>query len=201
MAKGVRSLRLQSGRKAPTTAAAAKSASVLDAGRRSPPPDDRGPIPDIPPVLETDPGTAGLSIGPLSRGPPARRKLGCQIEPGHQPQLVRRAGAGRRILRASPQTASDCDDRTTAAVNGAVPWVLLDNPKMRHVGAFDVDLNLEAEGLGDGENVGLVDARMGAGYEQRKYLRRFQLVRSVPAEVEATARQPETTYAGAPPLA
>jgi carboxymethylenebutenolidase len=40
-----------------------------------------------------------LSIGPLLRGPPARRELGCQIEPGHLPQLVRRAGAGRRILR------------------------------------------------------------------------------------------------------
>jgi hypothetical protein len=82
-----------------------------------------------------------------------------------------------------------------------VPWLVLDNPKMRHVGAFDVDLNLEAEGLGDGEYVGLVEALMGAGYEQRKYLLRFQLVRSVPAELEATARRSETTYAEAPQLA
>lgn len=109
-----------------------------------------------------------------------------------------------------PQTASDYDDRTTLAVKkvlleigqilgsykgkfavigGAVPWLLLDNPEMRHVGTFDLDLSLDAEGLGDGEYAGLVEALMGAGYEQRKNLRRFQLVRSVPADEE-----------GAPPI-
>lgn len=109
-----------------------------------------------------------------------------------------------------PQTAADYDDRTTAAVKkvlleigqilgsykgkfavigGAVPWLLLDNPEMRHVGTFDVDLSLDPEGLGEGEYAGLVEALMGAGYEQRKTLRRFQLVRSVPADED-----------GAPPI-
>lgn len=101
-----------------------------------------------------------------------------------------------------PQVAGDYDDRTTAAVKkvlleigqilgsyqgkfavigGAVPWLLLDNPEMPHVGTFDIDLSLHAEALGDGEYALLVDALMGAGYEQRKDRRRFQLVRSVPA--------------------
>jgi hypothetical protein len=109
-----------------------------------------------------------------------------------------------------PQQASEYDDRTTAAVKkvlleigqilgsykgkfavigGAVPWLLLDNPEMRHVGTLDVDLSLDAEGLGDGEYATLVESLMEAGYEQRKHLRRFQLVRSVPAG-----------EAGAPPI-
>lgn len=52
---------------------------------------------------------------------------------------------------------------------------------MRHVGTLDVDLSLHAEALGDGEYATLVEALMGAGYQQRKELRRFQLVRQVPA--------------------
>jgi hypothetical protein len=67
-----------------------------------------------------------------------------------------------------PQTANDYDDRTTAAVKsvlvevgqilgsfqgkyavigGAVPWLLLDNEEMPHVGTLDVDLGLDAEAL------------------------------------------------------
>lgn len=109
-----------------------------------------------------------------------------------------------------PQTASDYDDRTTAAVKkvlleigqilgsykgkfavigGAVPWLLLDNQEMRHVGTLDVDLSLDAEGLGDGEYASLVESLMGAGYEQREPRKCFQLVRSVPADEE-----------GAPPI-
>jgi hypothetical protein len=101
-----------------------------------------------------------------------------------------------------PQVAGDYDDRTTVAVKkvlleigqvlgsyqgkfavigGAVPWLLLDNPEMPHVGTFDIDLSLHAEALGDGEYARLVDALMGAGYEQRRDRRRFQLVRRVPA--------------------
>lgn len=101
-----------------------------------------------------------------------------------------------------PQVAGDYEDRTTVAVKkvlleigqvlgsyqgkfavigGAVPWLLLDNPEMPHVGTFDIDLSLHAEALGDGEYARLVDALMGAGYEQRKDRRRFQLVRRVPA--------------------
>ncbi len=101
-----------------------------------------------------------------------------------------------------PQSALDYDDRTTVAVKsvlveigqvlgsfqgkfavvgGAVPWLLLDNEDMRHVGSLDVDLSLHAEALGDGEYATLVEALQGNGYEQRVDLRRFQLVRSVPA--------------------
>lgn len=100
-----------------------------------------------------------------------------------------------------PQSGNDYDDRTTQAVKsvlleiaqilgsfkdkftvigGAVPWLLLDNPEMRHVGTLDVDLGLDAEALGEGEYVTLVEALMGNGYEQRETMKRFQLVRRVP---------------------
>jgi hypothetical protein len=102
-----------------------------------------------------------------------------------------------------PQSAADYDDRTTTAVKsvlieigqilgsfkgkfavvgGAVPWLLLNNEDMPHVGSLDVDLTLDAEALGDGEYATLIDALQGQGYEQRKELRRFQLVRKVPAK-------------------
>ena len=102
-----------------------------------------------------------------------------------------------------PQSAADYDDRTTAAVKtvlieigqilgsfkgkfaivgGAVPWLLLGNEDMPHVGTLDVDLGLDAEALGDGEYANLVDALREHGYEQRAELRRFQLVRQVPAQ-------------------
>lgn len=104
-----------------------------------------------------------------------------------------------------PQTANDYDDRTTAAVKsvlieigqilgsfkgkfavigGAVPWLLLNNPEMPHVGTADIDLSLDAEALGDGEYKSLVEALFDAGYEQRTQLRRFQLVRQTPAGAE-----------------
>lgn len=107
------------------------------------------------------------------------------------------------LERREPRTAADYDDRTTAAVKtvlvdigqilgsfqgkfavvgGAVPWLLLDNEDMPHVGTADIDLSLQAEALGDGEYASLVGAMMGAGYEQRTDLKRFQLVRSVPAK-------------------
>ncbi len=101
-----------------------------------------------------------------------------------------------------PQSASDYDDRTTAAVKsvlveigqilgsykgkfavigGAVPWLLLDNEDMPHVGTIDVDLSLDAEALGDGEYAMLVQSLMSHGYQQGDALRRFQLVRQVPS--------------------
>lgn len=101
------------------------------------------------------------------------------------------------------QHASEYDDRTTAAVKsvlveigqilgsfkgrfaivgGAVPWLLLGNEDMPHVGTLDVDLGLDAAALGDGEYAHLVEALLGHGYEQRKELRRFQLVRQIQAD-------------------
>ncbi|MER8458393.1 nucleotidyl transferase AbiEii/AbiGii toxin family protein [Mesorhizobium sp. M1300] len=105
-----------------------------------------------------------------------------------------------KIMASDPQSASDYEDRTTKAVKsvlveigqilgsfkgkfavigGAVPWLLLDNEDMPHVGTLDVDLGLDPEALGDGEYVTLVEALMAQGYKQREELRRFQLVREV----------------------
>jgi Nucleotidyl transferase AbiEii toxin, Type IV TA system len=106
------------------------------------------------------------------------------------------------LVPPEPQSAANYDDRTTAAVKavlleigqilgsfqgkfavigGAVPWLLLQNEDMPHVGTLDVDLGLDAEALGDGEYATLVEALIGNGYQQRQGLRRFQLVRRVPA--------------------
>ena len=106
------------------------------------------------------------------------------------------------MTRREPQSAADYDDRTTVAVKavlveigqilgsfkgkfavvgGAVPWLLLDNEEMPHVGTLDLDLGLDAQVLGDGEYALLVEALLGHGYQQRKELRKFQLVRQVPA--------------------
>lgn len=100
-----------------------------------------------------------------------------------------------------PQSAADYDDRTTAAVKavlvemgqilgsfkgkfaiigGAVPWLLLENQDMPHVGTVDVDVGLDAKALGDGEYAMLIDELLGHGYSQGVNLRRFQLVREVP---------------------
>lgn len=102
-----------------------------------------------------------------------------------------------------PQSAAAYGDRTTAAVKkvlveigqilgsfkgkyaivgGAVPWLLLGNEDMPHVGTLDVDVGLDAEALGDGEYAHLIDALLGHGYQQRAALRRFQLVRRVSTE-------------------
>jgi len=107
------------------------------------------------------------------------------------------------LVPQEPQNASQYDDRTTTAVKavlvemgqilgsfkgkftvigGAVPWLLLANDDMQHVGTLDVDLSLDPQALSDGEYATLVEALMGNGYEQRGDLRRFQLVRPVPAE-------------------
>ncbi|AMM14966.1 hypothetical protein AX768_13525 [Burkholderia sp. PAMC 28687] len=108
------------------------------------------------------------------------------------------------VMRVSqePNSAIDYDDRTTAAVKsvlveigqvlgtfkgkfavigGAVPWLLLDSEEMRHVGTLDVDLSLNAEALADNEYTTLIEALMRHGYHQREGLKRFQLVREVPA--------------------
>ena len=106
------------------------------------------------------------------------------------------------VSRQEPQSASAYDDRITTAVKtvlveigqilgsfkgkfavigGAVPWLLLNNEDMPHVGTLDLDLGLHAEALGDGEYARLVEELMEHGYRQRDELRRFQLVRQVPA--------------------
>ena len=100
-----------------------------------------------------------------------------------------------------PRFAGDYDDRTTTAVKsvlieigqvlggfsgkfavvgGAVPWLLLSEADMPHVGTVDVDLSLDPSALGDDEYVRLVEALREHGYQQGDHLRRFQLVRTVP---------------------
>ena len=104
--------------------------------------------------------------------------------------------------RNEPQTAADYEERMARAVKavlieiaqilgsfrgrfvivgGAVPWLLLDNEAMRHVGTVDVDLGLDAEALGGGEYARLVDVLKEHGYAQDVNRREFQLVRRVPA--------------------
>ena len=106
------------------------------------------------------------------------------------------------MVEVEPQYASDYDDRTTVAVRsvlveigqvlgsyrgkfavigGAVPWLLLNEPDMPHIGTLDVDIGLDAEALGDGEYAQLVESLLRQGYRQRKNRPRFQLVRTVPA--------------------
>jgi hypothetical protein len=104
------------------------------------------------------------------------------------------------LIKQDPQSAADYDDRTTAAVRsvlleigqilgsfrgkfavigGAVPWLLLNNEEMPHVGTLDVDLGLDAESLGDGEYASLIEALMKHGYGKRDDLKRFQLLRKI----------------------
>ena len=107
------------------------------------------------------------------------------------------------VTPAEPQHANDYDDRTAkavkqvlievgqilgsfrgkfAVVGGAVPWLLLDNAEMAHVGTMDIDLCLDAEALGSGEYAMLIDSLTKQGYRQREELRRFQLVRRIDAD-------------------
>ena len=107
-----------------------------------------------------------------------------------------------RNNRSEPQSAADYDNRLTeavksvlieigqilgsfrgkfAVVGGAVPWLLLNNDYMQHVGTIDIDLDLDPEALGDGEYANLVITLMEHGYYQARNRENFQLVRSVPA--------------------
>lgn len=107
-----------------------------------------------------------------------------------------------RNNRSEPQSAADYDNRLTeavksvlieigqilgsfrgkfAVVGGAVPWLLLNNDDMHHVGTVDIDLGLDPEALADGEYAKLVTALMQHGYLQDDTRQIFQLVRSVPA--------------------
>ena len=94
-----------------------------------------------------------------------------------------------------PRRASDYDDRITVAVRsvlveigqvlgsyrgkfavigGVVPWLLLNESDMPHIGTLDVDLSLDAEALGDGEYAQLVDSLLRQGYSQGENRRSFQ---------------------------
>ena len=87
-----------------------------------------------------------------------------------------------KINPSDPQSANQYEDRSTEAVKsvlveigqilgsfngkyavigGTVPWLLLDNHEMPHVGTLDVDLGLDAEALGEGEYARLVETLMG----------------------------------------
>ncbi len=114
-----------------------------------------------------------------------------------------------KVIIQEPRKAADYDERTTVAVKkvlieigqilgsfqgkfavvgGSVPWLLLEEKtEMRHVGTQDIDLDLHAEALGDGEYTKLIDALRHQGYEQRDDHRFFQLVRRVPASDDGPA--------------
>lgn len=106
------------------------------------------------------------------------------------------------VIAQAPQSANDYDDRTTAAVKsvlveigqilgsfrgkfavigGSVPWLLLKDTEIPHVGTLDVDLSLNAEALQDGQYADLVKELMSHGYGQTTTTRDFQLQRTVPA--------------------
>jgi hypothetical protein len=104
-------------------------------------------------------------------------------------------------VKPEPQSATDYDERTTAAVKsvlvemgqilgsfkgkfavigGAVPWLLLENEEMAHVGTLDIDIALDAAALkDDDEYKALIESLMENGYAQRTELKKFQLVRTV----------------------
>lgn len=105
-----------------------------------------------------------------------------------------------KIDPADKQSAKQYDDRTTQAVKsvlveigqilgsyrgqfavigGSVPYLLLQNEQMGHVGTADVDLGLDPKALGEGEYAELVETLKDHGYAQREGLKRFQLVRVV----------------------
>lgn len=67
-------------------------------------------------------------------------------------------------------------------IGGAVPWLLLDNPQMRHIGSLDVDLSLDPVALGDGEYAMLIDELKKHGYAQSGELKKFQMVRTIQPE-------------------
>lgn len=64
-------------------------------------------------------------------------------------------------------------------VGGAVPWLLLEGAKPRHIGTLDIDLDLNPEVLAEGEYAKLVQTLESRGYERNdKELKPFQLRRS-----------------------
>lgn len=67
-----------------------------------------------------------------------------------------------------------------AVIGGAVPWLLLENSEMKHVGTADVDLSLNAEALAEeAQYAGLVDSLRKQGYAPGEDLKNFQMMRTV----------------------
>ncbi|AMK26622.1 nucleotidyl transferase AbiEii/AbiGii toxin family protein (plasmid) [Sphingobium sp. SJ10-10] len=103
-------------------------------------------------------------------------------------------------MNQEPQSATDYDDRTSnavrsvlveigqtlgsyrgkfAVIGGAVPWLLLEESDMKHVGTADIDLSLDAEALAaDDQYVGLVEALREQGYAHVEDLKNFQMERT-----------------------
>ena len=104
-----------------------------------------------------------------------------EIDPRRASEYDDRAtGAVKSVLVEIGQVLGSYRDRF-AVIGGAVPWLLLNQSDMPHIGTLDVDLALDAEALGDGEYAQLVESLLRQGYRQVEHLRRFQLVRTVPA--------------------
>ena len=110
------------------------------------------------------------------------------------------------MAQVEPQYASDYDDRTTVAVRsvlveigqilgsyngkfavigGAVPWLLLGEADIPHVGTIDVDLSLDAEALGDGEYAQLVETLLKQGTTSGNNCAAFSLCVRFPLKTTA----------------
>jgi len=60
-----------------------------------------------------------------------------------------------------------------------VPWLLLEDSEMKHVGTGDLDLSLDAEALADeAQYAGLVESLRAQGYEHQQALKTFQMART-----------------------
>lgn len=107
------------------------------------------------------------------------------------------------VRRGEPRSAADYDGRSSAAVKsviveigqilgsyrgkytivgGSVPWLLLEDAEMAHVGTQDLDLDLDPVALDDGEYALLVESLLEKGYEQSASLAKFQLQREIDLE-------------------
>ncbi|QGP79369.1 nucleotidyl transferase AbiEii/AbiGii toxin family protein [Sphingobium sp. CAP-1] len=100
------------------------------------------------------------------------------VEPAAGDYNARSTDAVKSVIIEIAQTLGSFQGKF-AIVGGAVPWLLLNNEEMPHVGTLDVDLGLDHEALGDGEYATLVGALQEQGYAQSGELRRFQLERVV----------------------
>ncbi len=86
-------------------------------------------------------------------------------EPTGADYSARSTDAVKSVLIEIAQTLGSFQGKF-AVVGGAVPWLLLNNEEMPHVGTLDVDLGLDHEALGDGEYATLVGALQEQGYAQ-----------------------------------